>query len=60
MTQPSLNEKQLAELTEILALARIAEQKTKDLCEFAEALEEKWKRRLENRRGAKQQVGETE
>lgn len=60
MTQPSLNEKQLAELTEILALARIAEQKTKELCEFAEALEEKWKRRLENRRGAKQQVGETE
>ena len=60
MTQPSLNEKQLAELTEILALARIAEQKTKDLCEFAEALDEKWRRRLEGRQAKKQQACETE
>jgi polynucleotide 5'-kinase involved in rRNA processing len=59
MTQPELTEKQLAELTEILELAKAAEQKAREMSEFAEALEEKWKRRLENRRrAATQQAGE--
>lgn len=53
MTQASLNEKQLAELAEMLELAKITEQKAKELCELATEIDQKWQRRLERRRAAR-------
>ncbi len=49
MIQPSLNENQLAELTEMLELAQITEQKAKELCELATKIDQKWQLRLEGR-----------
>jgi hypothetical protein len=58
MTQPELNEKKLAELAEMLELAKITEQKAQELCEFTKALDEKWKRKLEGRETVIEKVGE--
>lgn len=56
MTQPFLNEKQMAKLAEMLELAQVTEQKAKELCEVAIEIDEKWQRRLENRTAAKQKA----
>lgn len=58
MTQPELNEKQLAELGEMLELAKVNEQKARELNELAIAFEAKWKSRWEDRLAAKQQTGQ--
>lgn len=58
MTKPQLNEKQLAELAEILELAKLAEQKANRMSELATKIDEKWKCRLENRQSATQQATE--
>lgn len=47
MTQPSLDEKQLAELSEIVEIARTAEQKTRELYEMATAFAQKSQDRSE-------------
>jgi hypothetical protein len=59
MTQPELNEQQLAELAEILEIAKITEQKARELNELAIDFEAKWKRRLEDRRNKKQQASQS-
>ncbi|MFB2897388.1 hypothetical protein ACE1CI_31100 [Aerosakkonemataceae cyanobacterium BLCC-F50] len=46
MTQSELNEKQLAELGEMLELAKVTEQKAKELCEMGEAFAQKYEKRL--------------
>lgn len=58
MTQPELNEKQLAELEEMLELAKVTEQKGREINELAIAFEAKWKSRWEDRLAAKQQTGQ--
>lgn len=58
MTQPELNEKQLAELREMLELAKVTEQKARELNELAIAFEAKWKSRWEDKLAAKQQTGQ--
>ena len=45
MTQSELNEKQLAELGEMLELAKVTEQKAREINELAIAFEAKWKSR---------------
>ena len=50
MTPQSLTDKQLAELAEILELAKINEQKNKDLCELATEIAQKSKKRLHEAR----------
>jgi Asp-tRNA(Asn)/Glu-tRNA(Gln) amidotransferase B subunit len=59
MTQTELNEQQLAELAEILEIAKITEQKARELNELAIDFEAKWKRRLEDRRNKKQQASQS-
>jgi hypothetical protein len=59
MTQPELNEQQLAELAEMLEIAKITEQKARELNELAIGFEAKWKRRLEGRRNKKQQASQS-
>lgn len=56
MTQPELNEKQLAELAKMFELAKITEQKARELNELAIAFEAKWKSRWEDRLAAKQKT----
>lgn len=55
MTQPPLNEQQLAELSEMLELAKTTEQKARELNEMTIAFEEKWQRRLDSRQGTQPQ-----
>lgn len=52
MKQPSLSEKQLAELAEIVEIARIAEQKAKKLDDTATEKAQKWERKHEIRQAA--------
>ena len=52
MTQPSLNEKQLAELASILGLARITEQKARKMSEMATAIAQKSQKRINQFRQA--------
>ncbi|MGB3208600.1 MAG: hypothetical protein WBB28_26735 [Crinalium sp.] len=49
MTQPELTQQQLAELAEMLELAKATEQKARELNEMAIAFESKWKNRLESK-----------
>lgn len=49
MTEQVPNEK---ELMEILELAKVGEQKLREMSEFATAMAEKWQRRAEARRTA--------
>lgn len=49
MKEPSLSEKQLAELAEIVEIARIAEQKAKKLDDTATEKAQKWERKHEIR-----------
>ncbi len=60
MKQPSMTEKQIAELADMLELAQTTEQQAKELCEIAEAFAQKWERRLEGRQPAKHKVSKTE
>jgi hypothetical protein len=50
--QPSLSEKQLAKLAEIVEIARIAEQKAKKLDDTAIEKAQKWERKHEIRQAA--------
>lgn len=52
MTQPSLSEEQLAELTEILELAKIAEQKAREMSELATEIAQKTHKRVQEFRQA--------
>jgi hypothetical protein len=54
--QTSGNEKQLPQLAQMLELAKITEQKAKELCELATEIDEKWQLRLEGRLAAKQKA----
>ncbi|MBW4576000.1 MAG: hypothetical protein KME08_12030 [Aphanothece sp. CMT-3BRIN-NPC111] len=54
MTQASLNEQQLAELDELLELARVAEQKLKEFSEESDKVAQKWQRKAEAKRAAAQ------
>ena len=56
MTQPKLTEKQLAELAEMLEIAKITEQKARELNQEAIAFELKWKSRLADTQGTQQEV----
>ncbi|GAB4277718.1 MAG: hypothetical protein Fur0025_03760 [Oscillatoriaceae cyanobacterium] len=58
MTQPPLNEQQLAELAEMLELAKTTEQKARELNEMTIAFEEKWQRRLDSRQGTQPQASQ--
>ena len=55
MTEQVPNEK---ELMEILELAKVGEQKLKEMSEFATAMAEKWQRKAEARRAAAAQKQE--
>lgn len=46
MTQPSMSEQELAELTELLELAKITEQKAKELCDLTLEIDQKYEKRL--------------
>lgn len=46
MTQQSLTDKQQAELEEILQIAKLAEQKAKEMSDFATAISLKYQKRL--------------
>ena len=46
MTQPSLTEEQQAELEEILEIAKVAEQKAKEMSDLATAISLKYQKRL--------------
>lgn len=59
MIQPELNKQQLAELTQMLKIAKNTEQKVRELNELAIGFEAKWKSRLEDRRNKKQQVSQS-
>jgi len=61
MLQPTLNEKQIADLADSLELAITLEQQAKNLCDLAEAFAEKYEKRLHKiREAAKQKAGENE
>jgi len=61
MTQPYLTEKQLDLLAEALEAAKEAEQKAREASEFAIAMDEKYKKRMEEiRKVAKESVSVTE
>lgn len=46
MTKSSMSEQELAELTELLELAKITEQKAKELCDMTEQIDKKYEKRL--------------
>jgi hypothetical protein len=46
MTQPSMDEKELAKMKELLELAKITEQKSKELADITLAIDQKYERRL--------------
>lgn len=52
-----LDEKKLAKLTEMLGEVEIAEQKAREMSEFATAMAEKWQRRMAARRSATHKQG---
>ncbi|MCL1468359.1 hypothetical protein [Argonema galeatum] len=59
MIQPTLDDKQLAELADSLELAITLEQQAKNLCDLAEGFAEKYEKRLHKiREAAKQKVAE--
>lgn len=55
MKQPSLNEKQIAELEEILEMARIMEEKAREMCEMSTAIAWKYQLRMQEIREARKQ-----
>ena len=52
MTEPSMTEAQQAKLASMLELAKITEQKAKELCEMGEAFAQKYEKRLREFREA--------
>ena len=46
MTQPSMSEQELAELTELLELAKTTEKKAKELCDLTLEIDQKYEKRL--------------
>ena len=56
MTELSMSEAQQAKLASMLELAKITEQKARELNELAIAFEAKWKGRWEDRLAAKQKT----
>lgn len=60
MTEGSMSEAQQAKLASMLELAKITEQKARELNELAIAFEAKWKGRSEDRLTAKQKAATKE
>lgn len=56
MTQEELNDQQIAELEEILEMAKITEQKAKEMCELSTAIAWKYQKRMKEIREARKQV----
>ncbi|MFB2920323.1 MULTISPECIES: hypothetical protein [Aerosakkonema] len=46
MTQPSMSEQERRELTELLELAKLTEQKAKELCDLTLEIDQKYEKRL--------------
>ena len=46
MTQPSMSEQEQRELAEILELAKLTEEKAKELCDLALEIDQKYEKRL--------------
>ncbi|MCL1468004.1 hypothetical protein [Argonema galeatum] len=46
MTDPLMTEKELTELAEILEMAKITEQKAKELCDLTLEIDQKYEQRL--------------
>lgn len=46
MTQPSMSEQEQRELTELLELAKLTEQKAKELCDLTLEIDQKYENRL--------------
>ena len=46
MTQQSMSEQEQRELAEILELAKLTEQKAKELCDFTLKIDQKYEKRL--------------
>ena len=46
MTQPSMDESELAKMKELLELAKITEQQTQELADFTLAIDQKYEKRL--------------
>ena len=55
MKQPELNEKQIAELEEILEIAKITEQKAREMCELSTAIAWKYQKRMQQIRTKRKQ-----
>jgi hypothetical protein len=55
MIQPELNREQIAELEEILEMARITEQKAREMSELSTQIAHKWQQRATARQQVKKQ-----
>lgn len=58
MKEPLITEKEQAELEEILEIAKLAEQKAKEMSDFATGMSLKWEKRLWDANRAKAQKQE--
>jgi endonuclease III len=56
MTQEKLNNQQIAELEEILEMAKITEQKAKEMSELSTAIAWKYQKRMQEIREARKQI----
>ncbi|MGL5076567.1 MAG: hypothetical protein ACRDBG_12205 [Waterburya sp.] len=56
MTQEKLNNQQIAELEEILEMAKITEQKAKEMSELSTAIAWKYQKRMQEIRKARKQI----
>ena len=58
MTQEKLNNQQIAELEEILEMAKITEQKAKEMSELSTAIAWKYQKRMQEIREARKQISQ--
>ncbi|MGL4882966.1 MAG: hypothetical protein ACRC8K_18205 [Waterburya sp.] len=56
MTREKLNNQQIAELEEILEMAKITEQKAKEMSELSTAIAWKYQKRMQEIREARKQI----
>ncbi|MGL5943587.1 MAG: hypothetical protein ACRC2S_25125 [Waterburya sp.] len=56
MTRKKLNNQQIAELEEILEMAKITEQKAKEMSELSTAIAWKYQKRMQEIREARKQI----
>ena len=58
MTQEKLNNQQIAELEEILEMAKITEQKAKEMSELSTAIAWKYQKRMQEIRETRKQISQ--